>query len=130
MPRSSLPARPYPVMARSGQGQGLVEIALILGLVVIMAIGALGGMGGALSGAWNGTMKPAMQAPEKPHVTAQQSPSGYSGPNPLEIQSITYQTSTGSTACWQEGALNAAVGSQTDDWNSGGEDETEGGGSC
>ncbi|MDH4379952.1 MAG: Flp family type IVb pilin [Vampirovibrionales bacterium] len=104
-------------------GQTMVELALILGLVVLMAIGALGTMGGALKTAWNGEMKPKMEAPEAPLVAAKQTAPTFEEATGVAGTPVTYDISAASAdANWdgsalQAGAVNVGTGNgNCDPW--------------
>ena len=107
----------------SAVGQTMVEFALILGLVVLMAVGALGTMGGALKTAWNGEMKPKMEAPEAPLVAAKQTAPTFEEATGVAGTQVTYDISAASAdACWDGNALqaNAGQGGNTSDLYTGG----------
>ncbi len=104
------------------RGQTMVELALILGLVVLMAIGALQGMGGALKSAWDGEMKPTLQAPKAPLVAAKQSVAAptFAEATGTAGDQVSYEINdTSANACWDGNALNAGEGGDGGGWDSG-----------
>jgi len=103
--------RPRP----SDAGQTMVELALILGLVVLMTMGALGTMGGALKTAWNGEMKPKMEAPKAPLVAAKQAAPTFEEATGVAGTTVTYDISAASAdATWNGSQLNAGQGGGND----------------
>ena len=110
---------PNPLRPRHG-GQTMVEFALILGLVVVMAIGALQGMGGALKTAWNGDMKPKMETPEAPMIAAKQTAPTFAEVTGTQGEQVSYDISgTAPSACWDGSQLNAVAGGNDGGANAG-----------
>ena len=91
-------------------GQTMVELALILGLVVLMAIGALQGVGGALKTAWNTDMKPKMITPEAPLVAAKENAPTFAEATGTGGEQVSYNISGGgASAEWDGSQLNASA---------------------